>query len=83
MDSKTALPRDLVKALNLLEERFALLGARTRRVAEAEWGSVDPGVRGLIPDWLGELLGSMGQADLATTAREVRVNRKIPRVVER
>jgi hypothetical protein len=56
MISEIALPAELIKAAESLEQRFQILRVPTRKVPLAEWSLVPEEVQGLIPDWVPTLL---------------------------
>ena len=64
MASENMLPDELVKLAQTLEKQFQQLGLSNRAVPLAEWDSLTPKVRSLIPRWLTELLASHSLADV-------------------
>jgi len=65
MASENILPNELVAVARSLEQQSRQLGLSNRTIPLAEWDSLSPKVRGMIPGWLMKLLSSHSLAGLA------------------
>jgi hypothetical protein len=56
MITEVALPAELTKAAESLEQRLQLLRVPTRKIPLAEWNSMPEAIHQLVPSWIATLL---------------------------